>query len=295
MSKLMTYSMVSIVIILITVFILFKFEGSIKEAYAEATAKQTCKTSVYTHAKLKMRYVDFSGEIKCPTLKLTIDDKNEDIVKKKLADAMYDCWDQFGRGNLDLFSDNSVYCAICHRITFDKNIKINGFTEYLATQQAPSQKISYLQFLTTERTQNSDFLKEFENKKIEDKIDGSKNNEYAIIFTYIKGKKFLDEYLEKTKSITPGVGLIAIGFGIFKAGGVIGGSLSFILTPYVGVPVGGTISSAGGLVMAVGALWYGLGAYFGGAPFEHISLISFIPYDSQSMQNLNCKEIPIKQ
>lgn len=295
MSKLMTYSLVFLIIILITAFILLKFQSNIKNAYAEAAAKQTCKTSVQAHAALKLRYADFSGEIKCPTSYLKINDKSEEIAKKKVADAMFDCWDQFGKGKLDLFTDDSVYCTICHRITFGKEVQINKLTEYLAAKQPQGQKISYLQLLTAEKTQNSEFLKELENKKIADTIDASKNNEYAIIFTYIKGKKYLDEYLEKAKYTAPGIGLIALGFGIFKAGGVIGAGLSAITTPAVGVPVGLTVSSAGGFVMSVGALWSFLGGYFAGVPFEHISLISFIPYDAQNIQSLNCKEIPVKQ
>ncbi|MBI2647072.1 hypothetical protein HYW99_01225 [Candidatus Woesearchaeota archaeon] len=295
MSRVIKLSMVSILVLLITALIFFKFQGGLREVYAETLEKQTCKTNVYAHALSKFRYADFSGEINCPTVELKIDDKNEEKSKKILADAMFDCWDQFGKGELDLFSDDSIYCTICHRITFDTNIKINGFMEYLANEKPPRQKMSYLQFLTTERTQNSAFLKEFENRRIEDTIDTSKNNEYAIIFTYIKGKRYLDEYLEKAKATTPGIGMVAIGFGIFKAGGIIGGAVSTIATPLGGAIVGGIISSAGGVVMTVGALWTGLTLYFSGVPFEHIALISFIPYDAENIKSLKCIEINIRQ
>ncbi|MBI2656389.1 hypothetical protein HYX03_01465 [Candidatus Woesearchaeota archaeon] len=295
MSRLVTYTVFAILIGLIVAFLIFNSEAAIKKLYTKAGEKETCKASVQSHARLKMRYADFSGEIKCPTVKLKIEDKNEESAKNKIADAMYDCWDQFGRGKLDLFSDDSVYCSICHRITFDKNVKINGFTNYLATKTNPGQKISYLQFLTTEQTQNSDFLKELENRKIEDTIDASKKDEYAIVFTYIKGKKYLEEYTEKAKYTAPGIGIIALGFGIFKAGGIIGGAVSSIATPFLGVPVGLTISSTGGFVMAVGALWTYVAPFMSGIPFEHISLISLIPYDAQNLQTLNCEKIPIKQ
>lgn len=292
----MTYSMVAVVIILITTLVLFNFLGNVKETYAEETAKQTCKINVQAHAKLKLRYADFSGEIRCPTVKLKINDKNEEIAKKKLADALYDCWDQFGRGGLELFSDDGVYCAICHRITLDKEIKVNGFTEYLATKNAPGQTLTYSQFLTTERTPNSEILNKYENKKIVDTIDALKNNEYAIIFTYIKGKKYLDEYSTKAQYTAPGLGLIGLGFGIVKVGGAIGGMISATV---IGAPVGIAITqgslATGGFVMSVGALWSFLAGYFAGVPFEHIALVNFIPYDAQSIQNLNCREIPVKQ
>ena len=292
MGKILTDSLVIIIIVLISALIIFNFLVDLKKAYA--VEKTTCKASVRAHTALKLRYADFSEEIKCPTVRLKIEDKKED-TKKKLADAMYDCWDQFGRGQLELFTDDSVYCSLCHRISFANDIKVNGLTKYLAETKTPKGESSYLQFLTTEETDNADFLKEYESRKIVDSIDASTNNEYAVIFTYIKGKKNLEKYLEKAKYTAPGVGLIGLGFGIFKAGGFIGGGLSTIATPAVGVPVGLTISSAGALTMSIGTLWSFLAGYFADVPFEHIALISFTPYDAKSLQDLNCKEIPIKQ
>lgn len=295
MSELLTRSMVAIVVLLLTALLILTNLGKIKEIYAGAMEKQTCKTNVKAHSMLKLRYADFSGEINCPTVPLKIDDKNEEIAKKKLAGALYDCWDQFGEGKLELFSGDSVYCHICHRITFGEKIKINGLTTYLATHNAPNQKISYLQYLTAERTQNSEVLNEFEKKNIVDTIDASKNKEYAIVFTYIKGKKYLDEYLEKAKYTAPGIGLIALGFGVIKVGGALGGVVSATV---IGLPAGILIAKGslltGGFMMAGGVAWSFLAGYFAGVPFEHIALISFIPYDAQSIQSLNCKELPIK-
>ena len=279
----MTYSMVSILIILVTAFILLKFEGKIKEVYAEAIEKQTCKTSVKAHALLKLKYADFSGEINCPTIYLKINDKKEDITKKKIADAMYDCWDQYGKGELELFSDDSVYCAICHRLTFDKEIKINEFTKYLATKQAPGGKVTYLQFLNTKKTQNTDSIMELENKKVADSIDASKNNEYAVIFTYIKGRQNWEYYTEKSKYYLPAGGTIALSFGSAYLAYT---STSFIIASLVAAPAAPLLLIGGGIATL---------GYFYNVPFEHIALISFIPYDAQSLQNLNCKEIPTKQ
>ena len=298
MGRLLTDSLVVMIVILLTAFLLLKYEANLKEIYAKAVGESTCEASVRTHAALKLRYADFSGDINCPTVKLKIDDKNEEIVKKKVADAMVDCWDQFGRGKLELFKDDSVYCSICHRITFDKEIKFNGFMKYLAeeklSKQAKGESITYLQYLTTEKTQNSDFLNELANRKIDDTVLASQQNEYAIVFTHVKGKQYLKEYAAKAGNIAPGVGLIIIGVGTFKAGGIVGGAVSAVATPLVGVPVGLTISSAGALLISIGALW-GYAAYFiEGVSFEHISLISFIPYDAQYLESLNCKEIPTK-
>lgn len=291
----MTNALVATVVFLLVAFLFLQYEVSLKEAYSKAFGKTSCEASVREHAALKLGFADFSNEIKCPTVKLKIKDKNEEIVKKKIADAMVDCWDQYGQGKLELFKDDNVYCAVCHRITFDKTMQVKGFNDYLATNNVQRQKISYAQYLTTEKTQNSDFLNKFANRITDDTILASQQNEYTIIFTFIKGKKYLNEYYEKAKQMAPGIGLIAIGFGVFKAGGVIGGLVSVVATPAVGVAVGAPISAAGGLLMSVGAIWSGMAAYFAGVPFEHISLVNFVPYNSQYLQNLNCKEIPVKQ
>lgn len=299
MGRLLTDSLVVIVVILITAFLLLKYEANLKEIYAKAVGKSTCEASVRTHAALKLRYIDFSGEIKCPTIKLKIDDKNEEVVKRKVADAMVDCWDQFGKGKLDLFKDDNVYCSICHRITFNKEIQINGFMKYLAeekpSKQAKEEGITYIKYLTTEKTQNSDFLTGLANNHIDDTLLASQQNEYAIIFTYVKGKQYLKEYTYKAAYMSPGLGLVGIGFGVIKVGSALAGLATF--TGF-GAPVGIIVEAGslatGGFMMAAGALWSYVTFFIEGVPFEHISLISFIPYEAQYLENLNCKEIPTK-
>lgn len=296
MSKLMTDALVATVVLLLVAFLFLEYETQLKEAYSKAFGKTSCEASVREHAALKLGFADFSNEIKCPTVKLKINDKNEEIVKKKIADAMVDCWEEYGQGKLKLFKDDNIYCAICHRITFGKDIQVKGFTNYLAMNNPKGQKISYLQYLTTERTQNSDFLKENENQIIGDTIIASQQNEYTIIFTFIKGKQYWKEYRNKAAYIAPGVGLFALGIGVIKVGGVLAGIAT---STGFGAPVGVVISvgslSTGGFLMASGALWGYISSFIEGVPFEHIEIINFIPYDAQYLQNLNCKEIPIKQ
>lgn len=292
----MSIALVATVVLLITLSILLMSESKLKALYLSSVLKQSCKASVQESTKFLLRYSEFAAKLNCPTIPLEIHDKDKEVIKKKIADAMYDCWDEFGRGRLDLFSDDNVYCVICHKITFDKNIKFNGLNEYIATKKAPGQEATYLQYFTTERTENSEFLKNLESKKVDDTIDASKTNDYAVVFTYIKGKKFMQERLAEAKYVAPGLGIIAVGFGVFKLGGVIAGATSIT---GVGAAVGGTVAAAGGFVMAVGALWEYVTIYIASqsndVPFEHIASVSFIPYNAQSLINLNCKETPISQ
>ena len=293
--KITTEFAVIIIILLMIIFTIYIFEGKVKAAYDKNLVKQICKDSVLETSKLRLRYDDFSGEIKCPTIPLKINDKNEEIVKKKIAEAMYDCWDKFGRGQEDLFADNNIYCTICHRITFDKNVKFSGFTKYIASERPSGQKITYLQFMSTERTDNSEFLKESEKQKIDDTIDASKQNEYAIIFTYIKGKEYLKEYTKKAAYTAPGAGLMALGLGLIYYSPGVGTAVSSIATPAIGIPAAGIAATLGTITFGIGSLWSYLTIIFADNPFEHIALISFIPYDSEHLKNLNCRDLPIQQ
>ena len=52
---------------------------------------------------------------------------NQDKIAKIIADNMAQCWDQYGAGKLDPFSDwgddEKSYCAICKTIRFDQDLR----------------------------------------------------------------------------------------------------------------------------------------------------------------------------
>lgn len=298
MDNTINYGFVFVVIFILILFVAATSWASLKEAYNKAAEKQICKTSVLTHSRLKLKYADFSGKINCPKIELKIDDKDENAVKGQIASSMFDCWDKYGRGKLELFSDDNVYCTICTRITLNKDIKVKGITDYLSNAHPENEKLNYLQLFTTEKpgeSEYSKYLASLGNRKIEDVLDASVNNEYAVVFTYIKGKEKIKNYWEKTKYTAPAVGTVALGFAVVKLGIGAGGVISAFLTPFVGVPVGTFISLTGGAMIVGGTYWAGFAAYFSGVPFEHAAFLSFIPYDAESLQSLNCNEIPVKQ
>jgi len=49
-----------------------------------------------------VRSVSLPSDIKCPTKYVKVDATNDEEIKKELADIVYDCWDQFGQGKLEL-------------------------------------------------------------------------------------------------------------------------------------------------------------------------------------------------
>jgi len=285
---------VALIILLVGIILFVNFQGNLKAASMEFAAKETCKISIKETSALRLLYKDFSGEIKCQTQNIKVEDAK--IAKKEIADAMYDCWDQFERGKPDLFADDNVYCAICHYINFSENIKLSGLNNYLATQKPQNEDATYLDILSAERTENSKFLNELENSKIYDELDASKKSDYAVIFTYIKGKKYLEEYSKKIGYTQIGLGIAAVGtVVVFKGGPAAAAISSSFLTPAGGVAVGLFVSGAGAMLFGAGTIWSYVAWNYAGVPFEHIASVSFIPYAPQALQALNCKELPVKQ
>ncbi len=85
---------------------------------------------------------------------------DENAIKRKFADRLYDCWYMYGEGSLKgnpfmkeaaIFSKTNI-CNLCAKITFDKKIaekitKVSNFEEFLKSTDITGQKIKYYDFL----------------------------------------------------------------------------------------------------------------------------------------------------
>jgi hypothetical protein len=90
----------ALIIMLLVLVVMLFFVSDISNLIKGTAEKDTCKASVYKNAVGNMKFVDIASDINCPTQNITI--KGDD-AKKRLAGAMYDCWDKFGEGKLNLF------------------------------------------------------------------------------------------------------------------------------------------------------------------------------------------------
>lgn len=86
---------------------------------------------------------------------------NEEYIKRAIADRMFSCWDQFGKGTLFPFeanwADGDTRCIICADISFDESIQektkqIRNFGEWLSKTKIPGQEKTYADFLSTKIT-----------------------------------------------------------------------------------------------------------------------------------------------
>lgn len=160
-------------------------------------SKQLCKQSVVLNSQIKTPFVGTTQfDINCPTRYVTIDtdetitesaegkEQKEDVLcrgKRKgvninseesiecfkkntnevIANLLFDCWDQFGIGKLQVFSETSQErnCVICSRIEFTDKAKeaLNKvdneeleFDHYLRTNKPALRDISYYEFIMDE-------------------------------------------------------------------------------------------------------------------------------------------------
>ncbi|MEW6063493.1 MAG: hypothetical protein AB1571_03955 [Nanoarchaeota archaeon] len=144
-----------ILIVLVLSLVIFFVVYIFKPGIETTSSKSACEQSVLLKAKAKaVPGVSSKVDLQCETTKIEIDEINEKSTKK-IADAMYDCWGQFGEGKVDFLSDwdfggVDTFCFICSKIEFDASIKENKIDLgiYLNENNPPLHNVSYSVYLT---------------------------------------------------------------------------------------------------------------------------------------------------
>lgn len=281
---------ITMVILLIVLFIFGVFYANTFNEIDENTDKQICKASVYgnfgTKLAKKLKIDAKENPPNCKTDLITIEKKENDKAKEIIAESMYDCWDQYGEGTLELFENPNIYCGVCSHITFeDDDLVIDDFGEYLAVKKIPSgehykykdKKIpTYYGYLTGFKTDGSEFLKyNNENQNFIGTIDTSKSKEYSVMFVYVKGKDKWNDFVRKIKYYGGG-------------GATTGGSIALLALGIVSAKV--TIPLA-----VIGITWTYVASKFTQEDFEWAAFVMLRPYDKDTVQNqLGCKYIVTK-
>jgi hypothetical protein len=177
-------------LVLITLLVIFR---SIAEASDANTIKTRCKTSVTAYARIKsMPSIPFTdgatgsaADIQCPTRYITIQKAEGNSMRREIADLMMDCWDNFGEGNLRIFTGFETYCAICYVFQFeDKSTKLTGLPSYMMLTKAPiireKRHPTYYEFITGDTARETDISAAKGSADL-NALDGSKR--YAVMFT----------------------------------------------------------------------------------------------------------------
>jgi hypothetical protein len=275
-----------IVLALIILLLFLAFEANLFKIFGAAEIKGTCKTDVYANS-LRLKGTAFSEKIRCPTEEIKIATTEQNEVNARVAKALYDCWDQFGQGKLELFQDSDgTYCAVCSIIDFEKKgMKIGHLTDYLLTENAPGRQESYMDYLAGYATPA---LKEYyDNPGIFNQMDTRLSEEldtgqlYSVIFVYAKG---VDAITELKASL--GEGTAVVGAGVAGAGIVTTGLIVLGVSPIGWIPAG---------VVGLGAIVAGTVTYFSPRDIEYASFVFLQPHAPETFKKLNCDWYPATQ
>jgi len=268
-----------LVLLIVLIFILVK----VKLQATKLVEDSECKTSIINHATLlKTTGEAVATDIYCPTKYYTLPGKNDDEIKKGLAEAMKTCWGTWGKGQMNLFPDEGYYCNICYVIDFkDKSKKITGFSDYLTkTPIKPDDTMTYADYLAGYASEKADpsVISQFQEKGATSTIDTSKK--YATIFLYAKGDSSMKRFLE---------GMDALGWE--SAGG--GATTGAIIGIVIGIAASST--GIGAIAAVIGFVGGGLFGYGKSADVHWTSVIVFSEYTTDSVKKIGCEISPVKQ
>ncbi|MEK6837277.1 MAG: hypothetical protein AABX69_01380, partial [Nanoarchaeota archaeon] len=123
--------------------LLFLNKG-VGEASDKAAVVTACKASVDRNARLHIGGIDFPTRINCPAREIKITKAGSPEANEKanriIADAMYDCWYQYGEGRLNLFSGEGTFCSVCNFAKIDTKEPVTGLPDFLLRTPMPNDR-----------------------------------------------------------------------------------------------------------------------------------------------------------
>ena len=285
--------------------LLFLNKG-VGEASDKAAVVTACKASVDRNARLHIGGIDFPTRINCPAREIKITKAGSPEANEKanriIADAMYDCWYQYGEGKLNLFSDEATFCAVCSFINIKAAEPVTGLTYYLMTEQLPDRSGRlYHDYLASYKTAKAeDVLGKIQNKPFLTELGQHElkaESDYAIVIVYTKG---IDELKRIARHILAQSTESKAGYMIGVFGGGLAGAGAFVTLATIGVAAG----PAGWVALGVGVTVIGIASgiaflFSGDAPPEWASYIVLREWNADETTNilkdeLGCTYYPTK-
>ncbi len=246
--KAVSMVLVGLILTVLVMSLLIYFISFVYKPVIESSIeREVCKDSVLLKAKTKTLGIAPSINLKCNTTSINIDSLDQLNTKgnELIANSMYDCWNQFGEGEVDFlskwdFGGTDTFCFLCSKIEFDSSIKGNKFDlgTYLNENKIPLQDETYVEYFTKVKDAklNLDFL------------DKLKTDEPLYIL-FFADKKF------DTKTLTDyNLEYGAIGGVSCVAGAKIGGALGALFGGFGAIPTAVAGCAGGMLVSSVAVI-----------------------------------------
>ncbi|MBW2998500.1 hypothetical protein KY321_03085 [Candidatus Woesearchaeota archaeon] len=288
------HKLVMAIVMILVLIIAFGLFAQYKNKTSDAVINEKCEKSVATYSQLSKRGIPVkTDQIHCPVKKTKLS-SNENKDKREMAEAMAQCWNNFGKGQLNLFSGEGLFCSVCNIFGSKEEIGINNFETYLQNNVVKGTDKTYLSYIA-EKTLftegEADDLKDYDPTKIKQlpksTITLSDSEPYGVIFISAKGK-FAKQYLKSLED-NAGVGAVIIGVGIVTT--KVGAASTAI--PVVGTVAGPVIMIAGG-VTSLGGIIYTTVKTFFSENTEIYNEVVLRPYTNETLINdLGCTHIPV--
>lgn len=217
--------------------------------------------------------------LKCKTEDILINFEEEELVKQRIATAVYDCWWMLGEGKLDFFArpwgPSEVNCVICSTISFSdatksRYKKISGFADYLKENKPVGKDKTYFELFNVIETFSDN---DFENQAIQTEKD------YAVLFSLTEKSRFALISYEAAGCLMS-----------FAIGAKVGAATAAI--PIIGIylaPVAGVTTFVAGCGSSI---WGAKGTdkwVTGGETY--VSALNLIPYTEEGIKELKCNKI----
>lgn len=270
---------IGLVVLILIIFFLIR----VRTATINIVENSECKNSIDQHALLlKVSKEALVPDIYCPTKYYTLSSSDEEEVKHDIAKALKTCWGTWGKGELNLFTEEGYYCHICSVVDFKgKTKKIPGLGEYLIkTPVELGSELTYVDFLTGFSSEKADpeLINEIQSKSFSGSIDTSKA--YAAIFVYAKGKKAVKEFLDNANLLGFGTagGGVSVGLGV---GAVVVATVATVSTAGISIVAAGVVVAAGGIAGGIIGL-------VTADDVEWTAFNLFLEYNAENLKKIGC-------
>ncbi len=270
------YGLGAVVSVAVILLIYLAFLRDVSIVSQSASINERCKKSVQLYCSAQVSDKSFFDSVDCQTQYETISNDLDDAqIKMNLANAMYHCWDNMGRGQCELFpTPQEKQCIVCHVLNFEgEGREVKGLIPYMVDNKAPFSEETYYEFITNERLSAQD---KGAASSSPDVINTKES--YAVVFGIFK-KNWITKFQAQTSSGVAAGTTGAIGTGLV---------ISYFIPGMNIVTLAGT-AIVGGVMIGAGA-YYGAGKVY---ETDYDADVVIIPY--KDLYTFGCDEMRGKQ